>query len=149
MFKEKRRVGGWIDFQYWRDDICLVYGQTYARVRTSEVRCSINRPLLKSHINALTRAHTHTHTHTQVTARTDRYILISTQAKANAKSSRGFLFHLKNRDDRTTRRDTSVIYLPLSLSLSLSVSSYRFQKYRFLSNVSSLFVFKSSLNIAV
>ena len=61
MFKEKRRVGGWIDFQYWRDDICLVYGQTYARVRTSEVRCSINRPLLKSHINALTRAHTHIH----------------------------------------------------------------------------------------
>lgn len=56
-FKEKK--GGRIDFQDWCDDICLVYGRTYARVRTSEVRRSINRPLLKSHINALTRTPTH------------------------------------------------------------------------------------------
>lgn len=43
-------MGGWI-FRDWRDDICLVYGKTYARVRTAEVRRSINRPLLKSHLN--------------------------------------------------------------------------------------------------
>lgn len=48
-----------MDFQDWRDDICLVYGKTYARVRTAEVRCSINRPLLESHVNG-----THVYPHT-------------------------------------------------------------------------------------
>lgn len=46
---EGERVREWIDFQDWRDDICLVYGKTYARVRTTEVRSSINRPLLRNH----------------------------------------------------------------------------------------------------
>lgn len=59
--KRCAREGRWMDFQDWRDDICLVYGKTYARVRTAEVRSSINRPLLKSHVNG-SRVYLHTPT---------------------------------------------------------------------------------------
>lgn len=86
-------MGGWV-FRDWRDDICLVYGKTYARVRTAEVRRSINRPLLKSHVNG-TRvypAHTHaggTHAHAP---RTRTRVLA--RAPIHAKSSRELSFRL-------------------------------------------------------
>lgn len=87
-------TGGWI-FRDWRDDICLVYGKTYARVRTAEVRRSINRPLLKSHVNGTRVYPAHAHAARIYTHRVYTYTHArSSTGLIHAKSSRELFFRL-------------------------------------------------------
>jgi len=91
---DARGVDGGVDFQDWRDDICLVYGKTYARVRTAEVRRSINRPLLKSHVNGeaawyAPRAHAHAaNAHASVYVRIHARVIVDSRARPPGQSTR-------------------------------------------------------------
>ena len=122
---------GWI-FRDWRDDICLVYGKTYARVRTAEVRRSINRPLLKSHVNGTRVYPAHVHTVRTHTHRVYRYAcLLEHRANPREKFARAFLSTFCERELRsfynspsTVPAIDSVFSLSLSLFLSLSLSHF-------------------------
>lgn len=118
-----------MDFQDWRDDICLVYGKTYARVRTAEVRRSINRPLLKSHVNGRTRVDSRAHAHaahahacprTQYTYTcTHMYSLIrASTGPIHAKSSRELFFRLFAKESH----GAFIIHCPYPLLIPLSFS---------------------------
>jgi len=128
-------MDGRMDFQDWRDDICLVYGKTYARVQTAEVRCSINRPLLESHVNgtrvyphtptrhARASVEIHTHTHTRRDVHTCAALSRAHIEPIHAKSLRELLFRLFTKGELQSFHNSlsiSVIDLRLSLSLSLS-----------------------------
>lgn len=114
-------MDGWI-FRDWRDDICLVYGKTYARVRTAEVRRSINRPLLKSHVNG-TRvypAHAHavrTHTHRVYTRTRSEH-----RANPREKFARAFLSTFCEREPRGFHNSLSIPAIDSVHSLSFSFS---------------------------
>jgi len=118
-----------VDFQDWRDDICLVYGKTYARVRTAEVRRSINRPLLKSHVNGeaawyaprtcgkRTRTHAYRRASSSIRARQHRANPREKFARLFAKERlRGF------HNSLSISTIDSAFFFSFSLSLSLSLS---------------------------
>lgn len=109
-----------MDFQDWRDDICLVYGKTYARVRTAEVRSSINRPLLKSHVNE-SRVYLCTRPRGGKTrARTRVFGRMCAATPIHAKSSRELFFRLFLR--RGCHNSLSIAAIDSVFSFSLSLS---------------------------
>lgn len=101
-------TGGWI-FRDWRDDICLVYGKTYARVRTAEVRRSINRPLLKSHVNGTRVYPAHAHAARIYTHRVHGHTCtLAHRANPREKFARAFLSTFCEREPRGFHNSLSI-----------------------------------------